>query len=429
MMGFVWVSTTFSCEGEPDLNSGIIPTTDSLLLRFNDTTTLVAFIQKDDTIRTDATERVLLGSYYDPIFGRTTSSFYSTFTAAQSFSSTVNDIDSIVLTLKADGGYGDLSKFTGYQVLEVFEVTEDIPVPPSGGYSSHTTFSYNPIPIGTYGFVPQFFPLGNEPAAIRIKINPSFGSRFFQGDTINSTNVRDFIKGIYVRISPLVTQSQPSGTGGIAYFKLNSDVSHMIIYHGNGQGQIKLPMGTSSNYRINKFYHDYTLFSANLSFLQKLGDSTNTTASDKLYIQGMEGVRVKVKMPYLSNYLDSGKVIVNKAELVIPIDNTQDFALYENPGNILTYTLASDGKIRLMDDIYFVYYDSYYNATTQEYKVVITQYIQQVLNGGDVASEFYIDIPVLSKYTSAFRLVINSPEHATKPLKLNLTYTRIPPSL
>ena len=92
----------------------------------------------------------------------------------------------------------------------------------------------------------------------------------------------------------------------------------------------------------------------------------------------------------------------------------------------MTYTLGSDGKVRLMDDIYYVYYDSYYNAITQEYKIVFTQYLQQVVNQESIASEFYIDIPVLSKATDAYRLVINSVEHATKPLKLHLTYTRIP---
>lgn len=427
---FMLFAVLVSCTSDSDPNSGIIPTTDSLMLRFTDTTTLVAFIEKDDTLRTDATERVLLGSYYDPIFGKTTSSFYSTFTIAQSFSDSVATavVDSVVLTMRYDGGYGDLSKYTGYQVLQVFEVTEDIPAPPTIGYSSNTSFTYNPIPLATYGYAPQFFPAGIEPAAIRIKINPSFANRFLGATVVNSNNIRDYIKGIYVRIDPAVTAMQSSGQGGIAYFKLNSDVSHLNIhYHSGGNpGILKLPMGTTSNRRINIFTHDYTAASANPAFLSKLADTTDTISSDKLYIQSMEGTRVKVKMPYLKSYLDSGKIIINKAELVIPVDITQDIQMYALPGNIMTYTLDSDGKVRLMDDIYYVYYDSYYNPTTQEYKIVFTQYLQQVINYPNANLDFYIDIPVLSKATDAYRLVINSVQHATKPLKLNLTYTRIP---
>lgn len=433
---FIFFAALVSCTSDSDPNSGIIPTTDSLLLRFTDTTTLVAFIEKDSTLRTDATERVLLGSYYDPIFGKTTSSFYSTFTIAQSFSDSTSTVvvDSVVLTMRYDGGYGDLSKFTGYQILQVFEVTEDIPIPPTIGYNSNTSFTYNPIPIATYGYAPQFFSAGTEPAAIRIKINPSFANRFLGATVINSINIRDYIKGIYVRIDPAVTNMQSSGQGGIAYFKLNSDVSHLNIhYHLAGNpGTLKLPMGTTSNRRINIFTHDasisspaYSLAYTDPAFWTKLNDSTNTIASDKLYIQTMEGTRVKVKMPYLKNYLDSGKIIINRAELVIPIDNTQDIQLYALPGNIMTYTLGSDGKVRLMDDIFYTYYDSYYNPATKEYKIVISQYLQQVING-NITSVFYIDIPVLSKHTDAYRLVIHSAEHATKPLKLNLTYTRIP---
>ncbi len=417
-----------SCESDSDPNAGIIGSEDSLQLRFNDTTTLVAFIEKDDTLRSDGTERVLLGSYYDPIFGKTSSSFYSSFTMAQSFVSNANmQIDSVILTMRADGGYGDLSKFTGYQVLQVFEVTEDIPTAPADGYNFTTNFNYNPIPVATFGYAPQFFPLGTEPGAIRIKLNPTIANRFFQGDTINSGNIGDYLKGIYVRIDPAVESMQSPGMGGIAYFKLNSDVSNLKIYYnesGVAKLALKFPMATSANRRINKFEH-YNYLTADPALIAKLNDTNNTVASDKLYIQAMQGIRVKVKMPHLLNYLDSGKVIVNKAEFVIPVDATQDFQLYAAPGNIMAYIIGSDGRVRLMDDIYYTYYDSFYNPTTQEYKIVITQYMQQVLNGA-ITGEFYLDIPVLSKNTDAYRLVINSPEHATNPLRLNLTYTRIP---
>src|SRR5690349_6624293 len=120
---FLLLCVMESCTSETDPNSGVIPTSDSLLLRFSDTTTLTAFIETDDTLRTDATERVLLGSMYDPVFGKSTSSFYSTFTIAQTFTYdplSSYTIDSVVLTMRADGGYGDLSNYTGYQVLEVF---------------------------------------------------------------------------------------------------------------------------------------------------------------------------------------------------------------------------------------------------------------------------------------------------------------------
>ncbi len=418
-----------SCESDSDPNNGIIAATDSLLLRFTDTTTLTAFIENDDTLRTDGTDRVLLGSYHDPVFGKTRASFYSTFTIAQSFHSSAGVIDSVILTMKYDGGYGDLSKFTGYQVLQVFEVLEEIPAPPTEGYNSSTSFTKSAIPLATYGYAPQFFPSGTEPAAIRIKINPTFANRFFTGDTINSLNIRDYLDGIFVQIDPSVTAMQSATQGGIAYFKLNSDVSNIKVYYHEGATSyaLKLPMGTSSNRRINIFQHDYTIASADAAFVNKLTTPTDTSSSDKLYIQAMEGTRVKVKMPYIQSYLDSGPIIVNRAELVIPIDNTQDLLLYPIPINMLTYTLAADGRIKLMSDIFYTYYDSYYNATTQEYKVVITQYIQQVVNGEEVA-EFYIDIPVLTKNTDAYRIVINAVEHATKPLKLNLTYTRIPTS-
>jgi hypothetical protein len=422
-----------SCTSEVNPNTGVIPSTDSLLLTYSDTTTLVAFIEKDDTLRTDATERVLLGSMYDPVFGRCTSAFYSSFTIAQSLNtlSDVFTVDSVILTMRADGGYGDLSKFTGYQVLEVFELTETIPTPPTGGYNSYSSFNYNPVPLATYGFAPQFFPAGTEPAAIRIPLNPNFGNRFFatQNDTINSTNIADYIKGVYVRINPTVTGMQPPGTGGIAYFKLNSDVSNIkVFYKKNGitQAALKLPMSTTANKRVNIFNHfDYV--DADPAVQAKLADTNNTIVSDKLYIQALQGIRIKIKLPYLMNYIDSGPVIVNRAEFVFPIDPTQDLHLYDEPDNIMAYFIGkTDGLIHFMPDIPYTYYDSFYDPINQQYKIVLTQYIQKLLNGENLPHEFYLDIPVLAKYTDAYRLVLNSPEHATSPMQLNLTYTRIP---
>lgn len=429
---FLLLTSLGSCTSESDPNSGVIPTSDSLLLTISDTTTLITFIERDDTLRTDATERVLLGSMYDPVFGKSTSSFYSTFTFSQTLYTGLDvfTVDSVILTMRADGGYGDLSKFTGYQVLEVFELAEDIPDAPTGGYNSTTSFNYYPVPLATYGFVPQFFPLGTEPSAIRIKLNPILGNRFFTtpNDTINSTNVKDFIKGIYVRINPMVSSMQTAGTGGMAYFKLNSDISNLKVYYRKNNSTIslmlKLPMSTTSNKRVNVFTHDYSF--ADPALQAKLADTNNTIASDKLYIQAMEGIRIKVKMPYLMNYVDSGPVIVNRAEFVLPIDPTQDIHLYDEPDGLMAYYIGSDGLIHFMPDIPYTYYDSFYDPTTQQYKIVLTQYIQQILNGEDIPQEFYFDIPVLAKYTDAYRIVLNSTEHATNPMRLNLTYTRIP---
>lgn len=420
----------FSCEEANDPPTDL--PVDSLLLRFSDTTTIRAHIERDDTLRTDATERVILGSYYDPVFGKTTSAFYSTFTIAQTFVKQSGSIvDSVILTLRHDGDYGDVTKLNSYQVLQVFELTEEIPEPPDEGYNSTTSFNYDPVPIATQGFVPQFATFGNDPAAIRIRINPAFASRFFAEDTVNSSNIKDLVKGIYVRIDPNTTASQSIGQGGLSYFKLTSDVSRLqIFYHvppANDVLDIKLSMGTTFNYRFSVFDHDNDyLNTADPALQTKLADTTNTVISDKLYIQALEGIRVKVSFPYLSSYKDSGNVIINKAELIIPIDESQDIDKYKLPGNILTYTLDSERKVDLMDDINYTYYDSYYNDVDKDFKVVITQYLQQIINDENVEKSFYIDIPILSKYTDGYRIVIHSAEHAIKPIKLNLTYTRIP---
>jgi len=426
---FLVLTGLVSCEPQTDPNTNLIPPGDSLQLLSTDTTTIKAWIEKDDTLRTDNSDRVLLGSMYDPVFGKTQASFYSTFGIAGNHTPIANSVvDSVVLTMRADGGYGDLTKMTGYQVLEVFEVTENIPAAPTKGYNSTYSFNYNPVPLATYGFAPQFFPQGIEPAAIRIKLNPSLGARFFVvGNTINSENIGNYIKGVYVRIRPDVPGMQAPGQGGLVYFKLNSDVSSIKIYWHAGSSNtvtLKLPMA-SGNRRFTVFSHDYTY--ADPALQTKLADTSNTTASDKMYIQSNQGLRMKMKLPFLQDYVAGGKVVVNKAEFVFPVDLTQDLIKYPQPSNIMIYYKGSDGLLHFTDDIVYTYYDSFYDVTTKEYKIVITQHIQHILNNiAGIPKEFYFDIPVLSKNTDAFRFVINSPEHSTNPMRLNLSYTRIP---
>ncbi|MFA5781348.1 MAG: DUF4270 family protein, partial [Bacteroidales bacterium] len=119
------LSFLFSCE-EPDIvGLEVQPPNDKMDVVFCDTITLVAYSVKEDSIRTDETVYNLLGSNYDPIFGKNSASFYS---QARLSSNNANFgsnpvLDSIVLSLLYKGIYGDTS---AQQTVKVYELAENI---------------------------------------------------------------------------------------------------------------------------------------------------------------------------------------------------------------------------------------------------------------------------------------------------------------
>lgn len=422
------------CSGEYDNPGGIIPPEDLLNAIYTDTTSIKAHIEKDDTVYTSTSNRGMLGSYYDPVFGRTSSSFFTTFNTGynQILSGGQGIVDSVVLVLRADGVYGDATKYNSYQVAEVYEVTDKIPVPgdDDNGYSSYNLndFHYNPVPIGVQGFAPQFFTFNNEPAQLRIRLNNSIGERFMQLDTIKPDTIQHFLKGIYVKISDNTINSQAPKQGAICYFNLASDVSKIVIYLHTPSIPTSFPLNLvssgSGNVHFSVYKHQFNT-STDPGFSTKLSDTTDASVQ-YLYAQSLQGIRTHIRFPGLMNLIDTQSVIINKAELIIPVDDiNQDLTLYPPSANILTYRYTDDGLIQPFTDLSYSYYDSYYDSDNKQFRVVITQYLQKIISGDIPNDGFYLDIPIGNKNTDAYRVVFHSPQHATRPMKLNLIYTRI----
>ncbi len=422
------VAAIYSCEDNTNTDPGIIPPEDLLNAIYSDTTTIRAYTVYDDTIRTDNARYAALGSYYDPEFGRTTASFFTTFNVAQKYENfgTNPVFDSIVLVLRFRGTYGDAKKLNGYMIAEVFEVTQDIPAE-SSGYNSYSQISYNPIPLATQGFVPIFTSFANQGTQLRIKLNNAFGQRFLNADSLTANNVKNLIKGLYVRISPQTTANQAPGQGAIVFFDLISEVSRLAIHFHNDQNpeglEMKLITTGSSNVRFNRFTHDYAASGAS-DLVTQLNNPGNPTAS-RLFLQSGQGLRVKIEFPYLLNYTTDKKIIINKAELIIPADELTDYFLYPAPFNLVTYTLNDDGSYNLVDDFQFNYYDSFWDDINKQFKIRITQHVQQIINGKYNVNAMFLDTPILSKNTDVNRVVVFGPNHPIRPMKLHLVYTPV----
>ena len=116
----------FSCEKEPgEIGLAIQPPDDKLEVRYTDTSSLVSYSVIEDSVKTDEMSINLLGSMYDPVFGKTTASFATQLRMANAgVDFGVNpQVDSLVLSLVYVSYYGDLLT---QQTLHIYELDEDI---------------------------------------------------------------------------------------------------------------------------------------------------------------------------------------------------------------------------------------------------------------------------------------------------------------
>jgi hypothetical protein len=417
-----------ACQSEDIMSPpDFLPPGDFLNAERVDTFTIVARVENDSLIRLDNPRYALLGNMWDAHLGMTSASFFSTVSVAQPIQSfgPQAQIDSVVLIMQFHDAYGDASKFTGVQDIEVFEVLETISPPSGRGYTmANIDFDISAEKIGSRRFVPQFGS-GAQLSRLRIPLDKDVAERFLQVDSMLNSNVREQFKGVYLRA---VTQPQTAGNGALTYFDLQNSTGTLIeIYYRNANAPTlvaRLTFSGSQNIRINKFEHDRTV---GASFLQdKLNDASfDYSLQSDLYIQPMQGLRLFVQIPSLLNLNSQGRYHINRATFTLPVKHfdTRQFRL---PPSFMIYYYTPAGQIRILDEVLNSnFYDGTFDKDKKAFILRPTLYFQKLLNGNVANSGFYIDFPTLGKSFNAERAVISGPQDPIQPLHLELLITRL----
>lgn len=313
---------------------GVQPAGDKLNVVYIDTCTLVAYTVKDDSIRTDNTVYNLLGSNNDPVFGKNTASFYS-----QVLLSTNNPIfgtalappifDSLVLSLTYAGVsciYGDTNS---PMTVKVYQLAQ--PISNDSAYFSNRDFLTTGSPLAVKTFVPHprdSVIIGTDTMApqLRIPLSKSLLNSFSSASATtifaNNTNFLQFFNGIYVTAAPA------SGAGSIISFDLLNPNSEITLYYHNSTdtSSFSFVMGNGNAERINHFNHTKYYYASSYLRSELTRDSIKN-GNKVLYMQSMAGLRVRIEYPYIKNLAKNGRIAINKAQLVIPVDDSTDISL------------------------------------------------------------------------------------------------------
>lgn len=433
-----------SCK-KTDSNVGkdILPNEDIIGATYTDTTSVICYTVPDDSMRTDESYvggiASLIGSIADPVFGRTDASVYVNFSNPNNITNigfgSDPKLDSVVLMVayQKDSYYGDKS-----DPLQVNVYRLESGIYYDSSYYAYTQKTIDPQDL-TYsgaGKTTVFDPStsvydGDTKYAphLRIRLKNEVGQQFMDDTTklASTSALQQFFKGVLITTKNTVIAGNDYGS--IGYFDFTSPLSKISIYYHNGTNltikRIDLTC-TSASARFNQYQHDYT--NAAPEYKQQLDETNIALGNNNVFLQGMASSKVKIKFPNLKHFSDSGKIAINKAELVFQIDKSSTY--FDGTKFALPARFALEG-LTAANTTFTLPVDQSYDLVgvwglldgSSEYRFPISYTAQKIANG-DYA-DFTFSMRIFQHHSNPARIVLGGKNNATYPVKLKVWYTRI----
>lgn len=411
----------FGCNKDTDDAIGIIPKNKLIQIGTNDTISINAYTYRVDSVISSKVSNVLLGSYYDPIFGNSKSEFVIQITPGATSGFGTNAVaDSLVLSLRYSADslspiYGNMSSPLTFNA---FEVGTEL-YPDSSYYSNlDPTRLELTDELANITFTPQDG--RNDTVMLDVQLAQSLGQKiidnydFWYDDVAPAdTSFYDFFSGIYVK-----TNDMPYD-GSLSSFNIMDPLSKAVLYYHNDTDTLTL------SFIISQFSTRFNLFS-HLHNAPNFPDLDNPEAHQDsvVYLQGTGGLKVKIEIPELDTIKDSGLWGVNRAELVLSAEDVflTNETNYPAPLSANLLIIDDEGGLDFLAD--YIGKTGYLPAAYKDNKYIfdITYSVQQILSGALKNNGFYL-FPS-SDYDNPSRVVLTGPDHTNK-MKLILTLRKL----
>jgi len=440
ILGFAFILISlWSCTDNPGkVGYDLLPAGD-LVMVFKDSTYTVsglhAITETDGNQRTDEPNYNLLGTFNDPIFGKTKADVALQF-RIDSFPARKNvvAIDSLVLYLLYNEIYGDTKS---QQNFKIYELASDLSKDSKYYQDINLKSMVNSQVLANYNYTPKFkldslttntkskaYPKDTVIQTMRIHLDQSFASRLMAADSLTMSSNEAFMnyfKGLYIESGDL------SSGGAIMKVKTIANGSKMVMYyHTATDTLLKINYKINDNSaRVSSFAHDYSL----TAFASKLGN--NQVQDTLLYLQTSGGLRSYIQIPNLGTWTDSSNFAINKAEIIFKVDTLLSNVKKFTPPSQLVFsaigvdTLGNQIKY-LPKDFEFspVYYNGSYDTTDNTYRFNIANHLQQIIEevSGKENMGFYL---ATSQPVSTFRRVVLKGPGSKDGIKLQIVYSKI----
>lgn len=420
-----------ACKKEDDLaeddSLNYKPADDELNVTVIDTASVFARSLRYDSIPTYNLSLSLIGSYHDPIFGRTEAKTYTQLrlpTSNVDFGNINNlEIDSVVLAMRINTVYGSPThhRFRIREIDEPFESAEYY------NYSSLQVKEGDMVEPG-FGVIkpdPNTPLLVNDQVLdpqVRIRLKKEIGQRIFQAsgsqNLATPSSFNEFFKGMLIETD---NGNQTSGQGSLITFDLLSEQSNVTIYYRNTTNGNNLSFTFNINNdaeRFTAFEHEYEGTDV---YAQMSGAETGV---EELFLQAGGGVQAEIEIPFVKDFVREDFLAVNKAELIFPINNDKT-GIYP-PINRFFIFKVEDGETTSIIDQFEgeSHVNGYLDLVNSQYRINISRHLQQILYGSQENVKLLIR-PGLSS-VSANRTVLfgTDNEDKNKRIRLRIAFTK-----
>ena len=262
------------------------------------------------------------------------------------------------------------------QPLALYELDRDLAYNTNYYNNSLKSNDYIPTPISE-----NYTYTGGD--TIKIHLENSFANRLMiasEEERANDTLFLQKFKGFYLAAD---TSGASAGDGGqVSYFDLTTTYL-TLTYHLTDNPD----SACYFYYFIEQGTPNFNVYEHGSSTLSNYDDPLPSPAAT-VYLEGLAGVKPYINFDQVKDSIvqlmqrerkDTSKLVINKAELVVPVDYPAS-SLDLCPTRLtLSYKDTSD-NFSFLTDTYFESFDGALNRSLQQYSFNLTYYVQGMFN-------------------------------------------------
>ena len=426
---------------------------------------------KEDATATNALASYPFGHINDPLLGSTNASLaLSVNLPNDAYDFGTNAVlDSAVLVMNFGSGfYGDstvnynidvhqlasnLAKETSFLSSRTYAKESSLLASYSGKIFPTTPYKVTNIVAGAPDTLATVAP------QLRLKLNNSFVTNNVvalpAGTKKYNSYFQQAFKGLHVEIRPSTTTAM--GNGGMMFFNFSNatattSTSGLVLYYKKQNAttttltdtvSVNFPISNTMTPVATTVVHTYS------AEVQAQLNAPATQQFSYTYLQPLGGLRNKLSFPNLQTLKTQiGKIVVNKAELIVDLRSGTDVAPFRAAPRLALYRFDIAGQRQNLPDNDVgngqttfgdpranpTTFGGYFDSVNKRYVFSVTAYIQDLLDGKTEDYGTYLAVTpasalqVTPSFSTAHRAVIGSfkdnPAAGDNLLKLNIYYTK-----
>jgi hypothetical protein len=406
-----------ACTSPNDAGKDVLPQDQNIAGQYVDTFSILMNTLRIDSTQTYKLSRCLFGNYVDEQFGHI---YAETYIQPRLSGSNVTfganpaklSLDSIVLTLDLADFYG---RYNDPIPLNIYEITEAFATD-SSLYSEDSLDADTSYDLAN-GYKLDFSDLPGFYDFVGIRLDDSIGRKLLFANTANLASndaFTNFFKGFLIR-SQTVNLQNSREPGGIFAFDPRSEKSYLTLHYKDSTAVKKYTFPINAN--SERFHHiERTNYASTLLNQATLAvDDPNA-----LYgcIQAGALVNLYIGIPSMASI---DPAIIHRATLVLKIDESflGSIDRFDPPSEVFLF--VSDAAHSKPANLSVINSTGVYSKATQEYRIPMTNTLQQIM-AGRLSSDGFIIVPG-ENGISVNRAVIGGPGHPTLAPRLEVIYT------